>query len=75
MRLRELFAARLEGGLAVRVGESLDLFGQRRQARLAVARDRQVDFVEAPEVLVISLHVKIAAAQGDDLRARLEIRP
>src|SRR5437773_12500175 len=75
MRLRELLAARLEGGLAARVGESLDLFGQRRQARLAVARDRQVDFVAAPEVPVIGLHVKIAAAERDDLRARLEIWP
>src|SRR4029077_2332454 len=35
----------------------------------------KVDFVKTPEVLVIGLHVEIAAAQRDDLRARLEIRP
>src|SRR5262249_9503269 len=75
VRLRELLAARLEGGLAVCVDELLDLFGQRRQARFAVARDREVNFVETPEVLVIGLHVEIAAAQRDDLRPRLEIRP
>src|SRR5262249_13156275 len=48
---REPLAARLVGGLAAVVDQPLDLLGQRRHRRLAVAGDGEVDLLEAPEVL------------------------
>jgi len=69
--LRELLAARLEGRLAALIDQPTDRLGERRQRRLAVAGNREVDILVAPEVLIVRLLEQVAGAERDGLGALL----
>ncbi len=72
---RKLLAARLVGRFAAVVEEPLHRFGERRQRRLAVAGDGEVEILVAREVLIVGLEVEIAGPERDDLGTLLGRRP
>src|SRR5262249_59535820 len=74
-RSRELLAARVVRRFPALVDEPLHRFGQCRQRGLAVARNGEVDFLEARKILIIGLEVEVAAAERADLGGLLEDLP
>ena len=69
MRLRQLLAARLEGGAAAVIDERPHRRDERRQGRLAVAGDGEIDIGEALELLVVGLGEEIVRAEAHGLGA------
>src|SRR5262249_60802190 len=53
--LRELLATRLERRPPAVVDQPFHLLDQHRQARLGVTRNGEIDFLVAPEVLIVGL--------------------
>ena len=68
-RLGQLRAALLEHAPPIAGRQALDRLDQRRQRRLAVGGNRQVDLLHPPEVLVVGADVEIAGRDRDQLRA------
>src|SRR5690349_8720910 len=75
MQLGELLAAPGKKLLMAVIDEAFDRFGQRRQRRLAVAGDGEIDILPAAEILIIGLEVEIAHAERDDFSVRLRAWP
>ena len=69
LHLRELLAARLVSGAAAVIELPRHRLDERRQGRLAVAGDREIDLGEALELLVIGLGEEVVRAEADGLGA------
>ena len=64
-RLRQLRPAFLEHPPAIAGDQALDRIDQRRQRRLAVGRNREVDVLQPAEILVVGANVQVARADRD----------
>jgi hypothetical protein len=73
-RRREPFAALVERAATRGRDELLASLDEGRQRRLRIGGDRERDFLEALDVLVVAAHVQVAARDAQHFRVRLRER-